>query len=62
MPGPKCRPTRNGSKVVSVDDTAAKTVKGYIRYLTLDDPSDTVPGWVMVFAETYPAAIRAAER
>src|SRR5258708_16577209 len=29
--------------------------------MALDDPSHTVPGWVIVFAETYPAAIRAAE-
>ena len=47
---PKLPPTRNGSKVVSVDDAAAKKVKGYLRYLVLDDPSDTVPGWVMVIA------------
>jgi CO/xanthine dehydrogenase Mo-binding subunit len=58
---PKLPPTRNGSKVVSVDDSAARNVKGYIRSLALDDPSDTVPGWVMVIAKTYPAAIRAAD-
>ena len=27
----------------------------------IEDPSDTVPGWVMVFASSYPAAIRAAD-
>ncbi|MDR3507327.1 MAG: molybdopterin-dependent oxidoreductase [Caulobacteraceae bacterium] len=58
---PKLPPTRNGSKVVSVDDSAARKVKGYLRCITLDDPSDTVPGWVMVIAESYPAAIRAAD-
>ena len=58
---PKLPPTRNGSKVVSVDDSAAKKIRGYLRYLVLDDPSDTVPGWVMVIAETYWAAIRATE-
>jgi CO/xanthine dehydrogenase Mo-binding subunit len=58
---PKLPPTRNGSKVVSVDDSAAKAVKGYIRFLVLDDPSETVPGWVMVIAKTYPAAIKAAD-
>jgi isoquinoline 1-oxidoreductase subunit beta len=55
-------PTRNGSAVVSVDDSAARTVKGYLKTITLDDPSNTVPGWVMVIAESYPAAYRAAER
>lgn len=58
---PKLPPTRNGAKVVSVDDSAAKAVRGYRRYLILDDPSDTVPGWVMVIADSYPAAIKAAD-
>jgi CO/xanthine dehydrogenase Mo-binding subunit len=58
---PKLPPTRNGSAVISVDDSAARKVKGYLRSLTLDDPSGTVPGWVMVIAESYPAAIRAAD-
>ncbi len=58
---PKLPPTRNGSKVIAVDDTNARKVKGYLRTITLDDPSDTVPGWVMVIAESYPAAIRATD-
>jgi CO/xanthine dehydrogenase Mo-binding subunit len=58
---PKIPPTRNGAKVRSIDDSPAKKVKGYISSLVLDDPSDTVPGWVMVFASSYPAAIRAAD-
>lgn len=58
---PKLPPTRNGSKVIAVDDSAARQVKGYLRTITLDDPSDTVPGWAMVIADSYPAAIRATE-
>jgi isoquinoline 1-oxidoreductase subunit beta len=58
---PKIPPTRNGSKVVSIDDSAAKSIKGYICSKALEDPSNTVPGWVMVFAQSYPAAIRAAD-
>ena len=58
---PKIPPTRNGSRVRSIDDAAAKKVKGYIRSLALEDPSDTVPGWVMVLASSYAAAIRAAD-
>jgi isoquinoline 1-oxidoreductase beta subunit len=58
---PKLPPTRNGSKVVSIDDSGAKAVPGYISSLALDDPSDTVPGWVMVFANSSDAAIRAAD-
>ena len=58
---PKLPPTRYGSKVISIDDRAAKQVKGYLRSITLEDVSGTVPGWVMVIAETYPAAIRATD-
>ncbi|MBI1358759.1 MAG: molybdopterin-dependent oxidoreductase [Alphaproteobacteria bacterium] len=58
---PVMPPTRNSSKVNSVDDSAAKNVKGYVRALVLDDPSGTVPGWVLAIAETYPAAIKAAD-
>lgn len=54
-------PTRNGSKANSVDDSAAKGVKGYLQSVILEDASNTVPGWVMVIAETYPAAKKAAD-
>ncbi len=58
---PKIPPTRNNSRVRAIDDSAARDVKGYISSMALDDPSGTVPGWVMVFANSYPAAIRAAD-
>src|SRR5215813_1948151 len=58
---PKIPPTRYGSVVRAVDDSAAKRVKGYLTSLVLDDPSNTVPGWVVVCAASYPAAIRAAD-
>src|SRR5580704_8738714 len=58
---PKIPPTRYGSSVRWIDDSAARKVKGYIRSIALEDPSDTVPGWVMVIASSYPAAIRAAD-
>jgi isoquinoline 1-oxidoreductase subunit beta len=58
---PKLPPTRYGSVVRSVDDSAAKRVKGYLTSLVLEDPSETVPGWVVVCATSYPAAIRAAD-
>jgi CO/xanthine dehydrogenase Mo-binding subunit len=59
---PKIPPTRNGSKVASIDDSAAKLVKGYIRSTVLEDPSGTVPGWVMVFADSFFAASTAADK
>jgi CO/xanthine dehydrogenase Mo-binding subunit len=58
---PKIPPTRYGSMVRAVDDSAAKRVKGYLMSLVLEDPSNTVPGWVIVCATSYPAAIRAAD-
>jgi isoquinoline 1-oxidoreductase subunit beta len=59
---PVLPPTRYGAKVVSVDDSAARSVKGYLQSIVLDDPSGTVPGWVMVIATGTSAAIRAADR
>jgi CO/xanthine dehydrogenase Mo-binding subunit len=58
---PKIPPTRNGSVVRAVNDSAAKRVKGYLTSIVLEDPSNTVPGWVIVCATSYPAAIRAAD-
>lgn len=58
---PKMPPTRNGSKVVSIDDSAARKIKGYLRSITLEDPSNTVPGWVIVLADSFHAANRAAD-
>jgi isoquinoline 1-oxidoreductase subunit beta len=59
---PKVPPTRYGSKVVSVDDSAAKGVPGYLRSIVLEDPSGTVPGWVMVYADSFWAAWTAADK
>ena len=59
---PKIPPTRNNSRVLSIDDDAARSVPGYIRSLALEDPSGTAPGWVMVFADSFIAADRAADR
>jgi CO/xanthine dehydrogenase Mo-binding subunit len=58
---PKVPPTRYGCAVVSIDDSAARTVAGYIKSLALDDPSGQAPGWVMVYAESFMAASRAAD-
>jgi len=58
---PKIPPTRYDSRVVSIDDSAAKGLHGYLKSLALEDPSGTVPGWVMVFAESFITASRAAD-
>ncbi len=58
---PKLPPTRYGSRVVPIDESGAKAVPGYIRAIALEDPSGTVPGWVMVYADSFVAADRATE-
>lgn len=58
---PKLPPTRHGSKVVSIDESEAKKVPGYLRAVALEDPSETVTGWVMVYGESFVAADRACE-
>ena len=58
---PKIPPTRYGSVVRAVDDSAAKRIKGYLTSIVLEDASNTVPGWVVVCATSYPAAIRATD-
>ena len=58
---PKLPPTRYDSVVVAVDDSAAKAVPGYLQSLKIDDPSGTVPGWVVVVATSFVAASKAAD-
>jgi CO/xanthine dehydrogenase Mo-binding subunit len=58
---PKIPPTRNGSKVLSADDSRARGLPGYSGHLVLEDPSHTVPGWVLVFADSTWNAFRAAQ-
>lgn len=58
---PVLPPTRYGCKVASLDEADAKKVPGYLRTVALDDPSDNVTGWVMVYGESWVAADRAAQ-
>ena len=59
---PLLPPTRFGSVVRSVDDSAAREVAGYLGYEQLTDPSETLQGWVVVLGETTWAAQDAARR
>jgi len=56
-------PTRLGAKVLSVDDSAARAVPGYVGHVVIDDKVGLglLPGWVTVAAETYWAAVKAAD-
>jgi len=52
-------PTRYGSSVVSIDDSAAKNIKGYLGAKVLDDASNTVPGWPVAYGESFAAVNKA---
>jgi len=54
-------PTRYGSKILSVDDSAAKKVKGYLGHHILQDPSNNIQGWIAVEADSYYGAIKAGD-
>jgi isoquinoline 1-oxidoreductase subunit beta len=58
---PLMPPTRYGSSIRSIEDMAAKSIAGYLQTLKLTDPSAILQGWALVVAETFPAAMGAAE-
>ncbi len=57
---PVVPPVRYGATVKSVDDTDAKKIKGFVRAVTIDDPTKTTTGWVVAVATTYEGAKAAA--
>lgn len=58
---PMIPPTRYGSSIESIDDSAARDIPGYQQTLQLTDPSDIVQGWALVIADNFPAAMKAAD-
>jgi isoquinoline 1-oxidoreductase len=54
-------PVRYGAKVTAVDDSEAKKIPGFIQAVVVEDPTNTVTGWVVAVAKTYPQAIKAAD-
>ena len=48
---PLIPPTRYGSTIRSIDDTAAKDIRGYQQTLVLEDPSEVLQGWAVVVAD-----------
>ena len=58
---PLLPPTRYGSTVLSIDESAAKTIDGYIVSLRITDPSATVQGCVGVASATMPAVLKAVK-
>ena len=58
---PLLPPTRYGSRVNGIDESAAKTIPGYIGAIEINDPSQTIQGHVVVAAETMAAVLKAAK-
>jgi len=58
---PLLPPTRYGSKVNGIDESAAKTIPGYIGAIEINDPSQTIQGHVVVAAETMAAVLKAVK-
>ncbi len=58
---PMIPPTRYGSSIKSIDDSAARDIPGYEQTLQISDPSDIIRGWALVIADSFPAAMKAAD-
>jgi len=58
---PLLPPTRYGSSIKSIDDSGATEIPGYLQTLSLTDPSETIQGWAVVIAESFPSAMKAAD-
>ena len=57
---PATPPVRYGAKVKSVDDSAARKIKGYMTHVVIEDPTGSQTGWVMAVANSYWTARKAA--
>jgi isoquinoline 1-oxidoreductase len=52
--------TRYASKVLAIDDSAARKIPGYLKAVKIDDSMGKCTGWVVALAESYPAAMKAS--
>jgi len=58
---PMLPPTRYGSSIKSIDDSAAKDIPGYQQTLQLTDKPGLMEGWAVVIADDFPSAMKAAD-
>jgi isoquinoline 1-oxidoreductase len=52
--------TRYASKVLSIDDSEAKKIPGFIKAVKIDDSMGKCTGWVVAVADRFPTAQKAA--
>jgi isoquinoline 1-oxidoreductase subunit beta len=53
--------TRYASKVVSIDDSQARRIPGFVKAVRVDNALGKCTGWAVALAETFPAAMKAAK-
>ncbi len=52
--------TRYASKVISIDDTEARKIPGFVKAVKVGNALGKCTGWAVALAETFPAAMKAA--
>jgi len=58
---PMLPPTRYGSSIKSIDDSAARDIPGYQQTLQLPDKPGLMEAWAVVIADDFPSAMKAAD-
>ena len=58
---PLIPPTRYGSTITAIDDTAAQEIEGYQRTIRINDPSGTIQGWALAIGDSFPALMKASK-
>src|SRR5271166_3707795 len=53
--------SRYGSKVLSIDDSEARKIPGFVKAVKVDDSMGKCTGWVVALADKFPAAMKAAK-
>ncbi len=53
--------TRYASKVLSIDDSEARKIPGFIKAVKIEEAMGKCTGWVVAVAEKFPAAMKAAK-
>lgn len=53
--------TRYASKVLSIDDSEARKIPGFVKAVAINDSAGKCTGWVVALAEKFPAAMKAAK-
>lgn len=53
--------SRYASKVLSIDDSEAKKIPGFIKAVKIEEAMGKCTGWVVAVADKFPAAMKAAK-